>query len=83
VGNLARGVLRGPGLESYNLSLFKHFRVKERYNFELRGEAYNLANTPQKLNPVTNIDAANFGQINGTQPGLFGRQINVALRIQF
>jgi hypothetical protein len=35
------------------------------------------------INPVTNINAANFGQVNGTQPGFFGRRINLALRIQY
>ncbi|HUB79779.1 MAG TPA: TonB-dependent receptor [Bryobacteraceae bacterium] len=86
-GNLARGVLRGPGIENYDLSLFKNFHVHERFNMQVRGEAYNLFNSPRLMNPVTNINAADFGQIvappGNTLNGAFGRQINLALRFQF
>jgi hypothetical protein len=82
-GNLARGALRGPGIENYDMSVFKNFRMHERYDFQLRGEFFNLSNTPRLINPVTNINAANFGQITGIQNGSLGRQINLALRIQF
>ena len=82
-GNLGRGALRGPEIRNYDLSLFKTFRVHDRYAFELRGEAYNLTNTPRFANPVTNFSAANFGQTVSPFNGMFGRQINVALRVVF
>jgi len=83
IGNLGRGAIRGPDYTNYDMSLFKNFRFRDRFNFQLRGEAYNLANTPRLMNPVTNINAPDFGQINNTMNGAFGRQVNVALRILF
>jgi hypothetical protein len=81
----ARNILRGPTLETYNFSLFKTFAFHDRYKFELRGEAYNLLNSPSFVNPQTNLSAAGFGTstnvVNGF--GAAGRQVNVALRVLF
>jgi len=83
-GNLGRAGVRGPGSRNYNVSLFKHFRVRDRFDMELRGEAYNLTNTPHFSSPVTNISSPNFGQTVSTlQGGSFGRQVNLALRLGF
>jgi len=92
-GNLNRvAPIFGPGMRNYDFSLFKDFKVHDRYNFELRGEAYDLTNTPHYLSPVTNINSPAFGQtlptnmigmtgINGN--GFYNRQITVALRVTF
>jgi Carboxypeptidase regulatory-like domain/TonB dependent receptor len=85
-GNVGRGAVRAPGYKSYNMSLFKRFKIRDRFNTELRGEAYNLTNTPHFLSPVTNINSPNFGQQVGTVNNSFGslgRQINLALRVTF
>jgi hypothetical protein len=86
-GNLNPGALRGPGSRVYDLALFKAFKVTERYKAELRGEAYNLTNSPVFANPITNINAPNFGQSvsteNGAYNGAFGREIKLGLRILF
>jgi hypothetical protein len=72
-GNLGRGAFRGPDFKNYDMSLFKSFRVRDRFNLELRGEAYNLSNTPHFANPVTNINSPAFGQTVSTVNGRFGR----------
>ena len=36
--------LRGPGLENWDMSLFKNISIKERAHFQLRLEAYNAFN---------------------------------------
>jgi hypothetical protein len=82
-GNLGRGALRGPDTWNYDMSLFKSFRVRDRFNVELRGEAYNLTNTPHYANPVTNVSSPQFGQITSMTNGSFGRQLNVGARILF
>ncbi|MEN6606634.1 MAG: carboxypeptidase regulatory-like domain-containing protein, partial [Bryobacteraceae bacterium] len=51
-GNSGVGVVRGPGLAQFDLSLQKVFPFKERYNFELRGEFFNLTNTPHFNGPT-------------------------------
>jgi hypothetical protein len=82
-GNLSRGVLRGPGFTNYNMSLFKSFRVRDRYALELRAEVYNIANTPHFANPVMNVSAPDFGQSVSTLPGALGRQLNLGARLMF
>jgi hypothetical protein len=82
-GNLGRNSVRIPGYRNYDLSLFKKFKVRDRWNGELRGEAYNISNSPHFTSPITNINAANFGERVSTMNGSFGRQVNLALRLQF
>jgi hypothetical protein len=65
-GSSGRNILSGPGLFGLNLSLFKNVKVKERFNFELRGEAFNLTNTPQFANPNSSITSATFGDVTST-----------------
>jgi hypothetical protein len=45
-GNTGRNPFNGPGLFALNASLFKNIRI-ERYNIEVRGEAFNITNTPE------------------------------------
>jgi hypothetical protein len=81
--NLGRGAIRGPDQTNYNLSVFKNFHWHDRYTFELRGEAYNIANNTHFVNPVTNFSLPTFGQSVATTEGYGNRQLNVALRIMF
>jgi hypothetical protein len=67
-GNSAPGVTRGPGATIFNLSLSKRFPVTERKWFELRGEAFNLTNTPIFNSPISQtISSAVFGEVSSTQ----------------
>jgi hypothetical protein len=83
IGNLGRNALRGPGYKTYDMSLFKSFRFMEHYKIEVRGEAYNLTNSPHFENPVALIESPNFGQVVSTANGAAGRQVNLALRLLF
>jgi hypothetical protein len=38
---------RGPGLNNFNVSLFKNLIVGEKFRFQLRAEAYNSFNHTQ------------------------------------
>lgn len=82
-GNLTRNSLRGPDFWNYNLSLFKDFRFRDRFNLEVRGEAYNLANSTHPLNPVSNFNATNFGLTSNSLYNGFGRQVNFGARVLF
>jgi hypothetical protein len=83
-GNLARNAFRGPGVTNYNMSIFRSFVMKENMRLELRGEAYNLANSSFFANPsVTNINAGGFGQSTALMPGFNPRTIQLALRLVF
>jgi hypothetical protein len=65
-GNLGRNVISGPGLFDLNLSLFKDFKIKERWQLELRCDSFNFTNTPEFSNPVTDVTSSSFGHITGT-----------------
>jgi hypothetical protein len=62
-GNTPRTIpCRGPGLNTWDLSLFKDFHI-ERVKVQFRAEALNAFNTPQFSSPVTKYGAVTFGQI--------------------
>ncbi len=67
-GNAGVGIVRGPGMTRMDASLGKRFPVGEHRSFELRGEAFNLSNTPIFLSPASQtITSTLFGQIRGAQ----------------
>ena len=67
-GNIGTGTARGPGMSRFDLSLSKQFHITERKFFELRGEAFNLFNTPIFLSPASQaITSTLFGQIRSAQ----------------
>jgi Carboxypeptidase regulatory-like domain/TonB dependent receptor len=64
---LRRAIVNGPWSASADVSLLKNFRVTERITFELRGEAYNVTNTPFFVpGQFLDINSASFGRITGT-----------------
>jgi hypothetical protein len=87
-GNTGRNILRGPGLVNLDASLFRNFRVRERWNIQLRGESYNVSNTPHFSNPSGNISSGGFlaitsalSRANNVEGG--ERQFRLALKISF
>jgi len=43
-GNLGRDTLIGPGLATWDFSVFKETRIRERYRLQFRAEMFNLLN---------------------------------------
>jgi hypothetical protein len=80
LGNSGVGVVRGPELSQYDLSLQKLFPIKERFNLEFRAEFFNLTNTPHFSAPNTNASSLTFGEITGAQGE---REIQFALKFVF
>jgi hypothetical protein len=67
-GNIGVGTARGPGMSRFDLSLSKQFHMSEARYFELRGEAFNLTNTPIFASPASQtITSTLFGQIRSSQ----------------
>ena len=67
LGNTGRNILRGPGINNWDISLFKNFNITERVKFQLRGETFNTFNHTQlgggaNDGIVNGITAANPGQ---------------------
>ncbi len=70
-----------PGARNVDLSLFKDFRVTERYRLQFRAEAYNLTNTPKFAMPGATHGDANFGRVDTTAAP--ERRCQFALRFVF
>lgn len=87
-GTSARNQFRRPRVWNTDLSLFKQFRVKERFQPEFRLEAVNIFNHTNWGAPVTTFTAPNFLQFipanaeSGTNtPG--ARRLQLGLRVVF
>jgi hypothetical protein len=65
-GNTGRDILRGPGFFNLDMSLFRNFKLTERFTVQARGEAFGSTNTPHFGNPGTSVDGNNFGIISSS-----------------
>lgn len=85
-GTAGFDILRGPGVKNLDLSLFRSFRVTDRFNAQFRAEALNLTNTPHFSNPGSNVSASGFGAITSTSAPsrqFDERFLRLGLRISF
>jgi outer membrane receptor protein involved in Fe transport len=87
-GDLGRNTIIGPGFSNLDFAIVRNIKIHERYNLQIRGDAYDLFNHPNFTSPVTTIGSSTLGLItNGsrTPAGDFGssRQIQLALKLQF
>jgi hypothetical protein len=80
-GTLSRNSLRGPGFVNFDLALSKTTAlVGDRTKLEFRAEFFNIFNHANFINPVTNINSGQFGQVTSTHDP---RIIQLALRLVF
>jgi hypothetical protein len=73
LGNVSpKDVFTQPGVNNWNISLFKNFQLGEARRLQFRWETYNTFNHTQFANLAnTNLDAsksASFGQVTSAQP---------------
>jgi hypothetical protein len=82
-GNLGRvhPTLRSDRIENIDFSVFKNFRIRERFTLQFRAESFNLTNTPVFNPPNTTVGDANFGVV--TSQANRPRQTQLALKILF
>jgi hypothetical protein len=80
-GTAGRNTVIGPGIASLDASVNKFFRFNERHTLELRGEAFNLSNTPNFGQPGNTLRNPNYGVIGGIRLDM--RQMQVALKYSF
>ena len=62
-GNSGTYVIQGPGLNVWNVSLFKNVKINESVSFQLRGEFYNLFNHTNPNTFGTALGSSTYGQI--------------------
>jgi hypothetical protein len=75
--------IRSHAAPQIDLMLSKKIDIGERYQFEVRGEAFNAFNTPIRRDaPSTNPSAADFGILPVAQFN-FPRNIQLGMRFRF
>jgi hypothetical protein len=62
LGNVGRNTLRGPGINNWDVSLFKNTRINEMVNVQLRFETFNVFNHTQWDTVNTTMNANNPGE---------------------
>ncbi len=84
-GNSGRNLFSGPGYFNLDFSLFKVFTYRERFNLEVRGEAFGVTNTPHFTLSQNNLtNGANFGRVTSTLGGDGGaRTMQLGMKLTF
>jgi len=84
-GNLGRNILFGPGYMNIDFAVMKIISFKDRFQLTIRGEFFNLTNTPhfEAPNGAGNpggLHTAEFGQIIGARDP---RIVQIALKLNW
>ena len=88
-GNIGSGIVRGPGINNWDLTLFKNFPVtSDKRSVQFRWEFYNFVNHTQfsGMNTTATFSAggqqtnAALGQATAARPA---RIMQVSLRFRF
>jgi hypothetical protein len=79
-GDEGRGTIVGPAYFRWDASLFKNFKLSERFNLQFRAESFNVLNHPNFNNPGTNSLLSSFGTITSARDP---RNMQMALKLQF
>lgn len=94
-GNTGRNTLRTPGMVNWDFSVFRKFKLTERFNLEFRAESFNFTNTPHLAAPsgsaqsmLLNADGTvrslrNFMCVTGTRGDFPERQLRLGLKLTF
>lgn len=81
LGDLGINNLEGPGYFDVDVALSRQFRIKEKQNFEIRAESFNIQNRANFLNPGT-VGIAGGSANSALNSSTFGKiQSDVAPRI--
>jgi hypothetical protein len=81
LGDASRDPARGPAYRDLDLGLVKNTRISELLLLELRGEVFNVTNTPAFAQPAATVGVATFGSITATVSD--PRVVQVAGKLRF
>ncbi len=74
-GTMGRNMFRDSGFRDWDLSVFKNFTWKERYNAQFRLEVFNILNHPVFANPYGASGGFSGGNNDPSSAGGFGAAI--------
>lgn len=66
LGNSGVNVYSGPGLFTFDTSLFRTIPIRESVALELRMDAFNVFNHPVFANPNTSLTSGSYGYVTAT-----------------
>jgi hypothetical protein len=66
-GNAPRGSVRGPGLQRWDLSLFKNTKIREGVSLQFRAEAFNIFNHTNFDGIRLTRQSSSFGRVISTR----------------
>ena len=73
-------MVRGPGIEDVDVSLFRYFNIDEKRRVQFRAECFNVLNHPNFGLPENDLESPAFGQILQAGPP---RLLQLALKLLF
>jgi outer membrane receptor protein involved in Fe transport len=91
-GNAGRNILNGQGLNSWDCSVIRRFKLTESRNIEFRAEMFNIFNRANFDIPVRDLASASFGKILNTVLPVAGnasggpgdpREVQLALKLNW
>ena len=81
VGNLPILAFDGPSQFRIDIALSKRVRLTDRYRIEVKGEAFNLTNTPSFFRGDMDINSTTFGRLTSVNVG--SRVVQLSVRVDF
>ncbi len=79
-GTSGVGIVEGPDLVAWDLSIRKRIRFNETMNLRLQADVFNAFNRANFSTLSTNVSAADFGLLTASGPG---RSIQLGIRFGF
>jgi len=83
-GNSAPSVIRGPGMNNWDLSLFKNIPIREQLRMQFRAEVFNFFNHVSFSAIGVGLPATatntTFGQVTAVAPA---RTVQFGLKLEF
>lgn len=76
-----RNPVHNPGIENWNVGLYKKFAVSERMGFQFRAQAFNVLNHPNWNAAQFNPTSSTFGKVTGKTNDV--RNLQLSLRFYF
>jgi hypothetical protein len=80
LGDSGTGMVEGPPLRVFNLSLAKNFHYKERVNLKFQTDFFNAFNIANFSGLGTTVTSGGFGTLSSAYPP---RQIQMSLKLTF